>query len=102
MLVLLGIALVLVLAGLFAGIYGAYLRESGHGHEHHGVGSALPAMSAASTAVRVLEPSTATATADDPTEPLQPLRSHDAGAPSVPCADGAFPAPRPSIPSLPK
>jgi len=80
----LGVGLVLVLAGLFAGIYGAYLRESGHGHEHHGVGSALPAMSAASTAVRVLEPSTATATADDPTEPLQPLRSHDAGAPSVP------------------
>jgi protein phosphatase len=83
----LGIGLVLVLAGLFAGIYAAYLRESGHRHEHHGIGSALPAMSAASTGVRILEPSiataVATASADEPTEPLQPLRAPDAGGPST-------------------
>lgn len=82
----LGIGLLLVLSGLFAGVYGAYLHESGHGHEHHGAGSAfqgLPPMSAAPTGVRVLEPSTATATvtasADDPTEPLQRLKGADAG-----------------------
>ncbi|HEX7604245.1 MAG TPA: hypothetical protein VF316_21655, partial [Polyangiaceae bacterium] len=83
----LGIGLVLVLAGLFAGIYGAYLHESGHRHEHHGIGSVgLPPMSAAPTGVRVLEPSTATAVATarpgEATEPLRPLGSPDAGASS--------------------
>jgi PPM family protein phosphatase len=82
----LGVGLLLVLAGLFAGAYGAYLHESGH-HEHHGVGSVgLPPMSAAPTGVRVLEPSTATAVAtvhpDEPTEPLRPLGGPDGGASS--------------------
>ena len=81
----LGLGLLLVLAGLFAGVYAAYLHESGPHHEHHRGASAfsgMPPMTAAPTGVNVLEPVTATATAtarvDDSAEPLRPLGTADA------------------------
>jgi hypothetical protein len=84
----LGIGLLLVVVGLLAAIYAAYLHESGHHHDRHSVGSGLPPMSAAPTGVHVLEPATATATAtasvDDTTEPLQPLSVADAGVAPTP------------------
>ena len=69
----LGIGLLLVLAGLFAGVYAAYLHESGHDHHEAATTSASP------TAVRVVPPTRATAGTDEPTEPLQPLGHADAG-----------------------